>query len=304
MNPVIRDARATSPRPAEGKDEHPRRHPQRTPPSCRPAAASSAIRARAPGPRTRPTSPPAMCRTREVARSSRRRTRCTQPPPSAAHQRRHPVRVVPVQRSIRQRRKTGSIRTPWSHHGDEDEAEQPAATRRLASARGRRQGRTRSAECGPEEADDEQAGEAVEHRRRVPRVGVADHLMYEMLPPNDQPRAPNIAKSAIAGSQSGRPTSRTAAIAARAPGITAPYSCPKFPRIPQPIDSESAASVTNADTAVRVARDSAHGKKYACMDVWVCGCSRPAFQPIHPHTHTRFSAFRPLSSSSRRGGGA
>ena len=37
-----------------------------------------------------------------------------------------------------------------------------------------------------------------------------------------------------------RPESKTAAIAARAPGIIAPYSWPKFPRIPQPIDSESA----------------------------------------------------------------
>jgi hypothetical protein len=34
-------------------------------------------------------------------------------------------------------------------------------------------------------------------------------------------------------------------MAASAPGIMAPYSCPKFPRIPQPMDSAIAAAAKN-----------------------------------------------------------
>ena len=39
-------------------------------------------------------------------------------------------------------------------------------------------------------------------------------------------------------SQSRRPASRAPAIVASAPGIIAPYSCPKLPRMPQPTESD------------------------------------------------------------------
>src|ERR1051325_9282413 len=75
-----------------------------------------------------------------------------------------------------------------------------------------------------------------------------------MLPPNDQPNAPKNPKYAVRGHQSARPDRRTAAIAARAPGIMAPYSCPKFPRIPQPIDSDSADPTTSHALALDIRR--------------------------------------------------
>src|SRR6185369_8404817 len=59
-----------------------------------------------------------------------------------------------------------------------------------------------------------------------------------MLPPSDHPNAPKKAKKTAFRCQSLRPDSSTAARLARAPGIIAPYSWPKLPRIPQPIESE------------------------------------------------------------------
>src|SRR6266496_6847496 len=59
-----------------------------------------------------------------------------------------------------------------------------------------------------------------------------------MLPPKDQPSAPKKAKKAARRCQSLRPDSSAAARLASAPGIIAPYSWPKLPRIPQPMESE------------------------------------------------------------------
>src|SRR5262245_41052576 len=70
-----------------------------------------------------------------------------------------------------------------------------------------------------------------------------------MLPPNDQPSAPKNAKLPIRLNQSARPERITAASAASAPGIIAPVSCPKFPRIPQPIESDSATATKNRSSA-------------------------------------------------------
>src|SRR5437868_10695946 len=60
-----------------------------------------------------------------------------------------------------------------------------------------------------------------------------------MLPPKDQPSAPKKAKKTAFSCQSSRPDSKTAATVASTPGIIAPYSCPKFPRMPQPMERES-----------------------------------------------------------------
>src|SRR3989442_10215554 len=59
-----------------------------------------------------------------------------------------------------------------------------------------------------------------------------------MLPPKDQPSAPKKAKKRLRRCQSLRPERSTAARLASTPGIIAPYSWPKLPRIPQPIESE------------------------------------------------------------------
>src|SRR5215475_8549070 len=66
--------------------------------------------------------------------------------------------------------------------------------------------------------------------------------MYEIEPPNPHPRPPNRAQKATRLRQSSRREAKQTAIAARAPGIQAPDSWPKSPRIPQPIESESATS--------------------------------------------------------------
>ena len=62
------------------------------------------------------------------------------------------------------------------------------------------------------------------------------------------------------------PDSSTAAIAAIAPGIIAPYSWPKFPRIPHPSESERAVKTWNSEeragalgVAVMMIRDSSLG---------------------------------------------
>src|SRR6266513_976603 len=60
-----------------------------------------------------------------------------------------------------------------------------------------------------------------------------------MLPPKDQPSAPKKAKQRLRRCQSLRPERSPAARLASTPGIIAPYSWPKLPRIPQPIESES-----------------------------------------------------------------
>src|SRR2546426_8120127 len=59
-----------------------------------------------------------------------------------------------------------------------------------------------------------------------------------MEPPNAQPRAPKSAKYGARRRQSSLPERRAMARADRAPGTMAPASCPKFPRMPQPIESE------------------------------------------------------------------
>src|SRR6266850_161131 len=60
-----------------------------------------------------------------------------------------------------------------------------------------------------------------------------------MLPPKDQPRAPKKAKKTPRRCQSARPDNNTAARLANTPGSIAPYSWPKFPLIPQPMESDS-----------------------------------------------------------------
>src|SRR5438045_3136988 len=60
-----------------------------------------------------------------------------------------------------------------------------------------------------------------------------------MLPPKDQPSAPKNAKNTARRCQSVRPDSNAAARLASMPGTIAPYSCPKLPRIPHPMESES-----------------------------------------------------------------
>jgi hypothetical protein len=64
--------------------------------------------------------------------------------------------------------------------------------------------------------------------------------MYDMLPPNDHPSAPSRANSSALECRSRRPDIKPTDSAARAPGIMAPYSWPKLPRMPQPSDSYSA----------------------------------------------------------------
>src|SRR5688500_10844380 len=66
--------------------------------------------------------------------------------------------------------------------------------------------------------------------------------MYDMEPPKAQPSAPKAAKNGTRSRQSTRTDMRQTANAARQPGILAPYSWPKFPRIPHPMDSESPTS--------------------------------------------------------------
>src|ERR1051325_108633 len=61
-----------------------------------------------------------------------------------------------------------------------------------------------------------------------------------MLPPKDQPSAPKKAKNTARRCQSSRPERRAAARLARAPGSIAPYSWPKLPRMPQPMERERA----------------------------------------------------------------
>src|SRR5438270_6232066 len=87
--------------------------------------------------------------------------------------------------------------------------------------------------------------------------------MYEMLPPNDHPTAPKRPNCATRRCQSARPERSATAIPASAPGIIAPNSCPKLPRIPQPRESDRATSVTNDQRLRRsvvcsIARASAH----------------------------------------------
>src|SRR5579862_6715863 len=60
-----------------------------------------------------------------------------------------------------------------------------------------------------------------------------------MDPPKPQPIAPKTAKYGTRLRQSSRPQNKEMAIAHSAPAIIAPYSYPKFPRIPQPIESAS-----------------------------------------------------------------
>ncbi len=64
--------------------------------------------------------------------------------------------------------------------------------------------------------------------------------MYEMEPPNPRPNPPKRAKKCTRSRQSSRCDRMAMAMAARAPGIHAPDSCPKFPRIPHPIDKDKA----------------------------------------------------------------
>src|SRR5262245_1365619 len=76
--------------------------------------------------------------------------------------------------------------------------------------------------------------------------------MYEMLPPNDQPTAPKKPNKAVRDHQSGRGERSAAVMLASAPGIIAPYSWPKFPRMPHPTDREREVARMSQTAAARL----------------------------------------------------
>src|ERR1051326_1185752 len=77
-----------------------------------------------------------------------------------------------------------------------------------------------------------------------------------MRPRKDTPTAQKKGKNTARRCQSSRPERRAAARLARAPGIIAPYSWPKLPRMPQPMERERATQRTDGTPGAgsRVAR--------------------------------------------------
>ena len=109
----------------------------------------------------------------------------------------------------------------------------------------------------PQKTDHEQAGKTVEHARRVARVGIRDDLHVGDATAERPTQAAEQGESRRSlRCQSSRPESSTAARAPSAPGIIAPYSWPKFPRIPHPSQSEARQDVVRADAGWRASSTS------------------------------------------------
>ena len=123
---------------------------------------------------------------------------------------------------------------------EKDDAHGKVQGRQEGPIRHGRQCGPRAAQGGPEEADHEQAGEPVEHARRVARMRIGDHLHIGDAAaerPAERAEHGEVGGPAMPVVPSGQEDRRQGR---QRPGIIAPYSWPKFPRIPHPSDSESA----------------------------------------------------------------